>query len=250
MRELAAGQSAIHALARSAQATVLLVDCGVAAPAGEPVKISPEVIDLRIGNGTHDVRQRPATTRARAALAIDSGVALGQSLADSGIDCIALGHIAEGAASILETACALLTGLPLNLLEPPHRPIAHALRDAHAHALADERDPLAILTALGGHAIGVMTGVILAAAANRVLVVLDDRGTSLAGLLAARLCPAVTGYLFASHLGQSAGHQQALYELGLTPLFDLGVARGQGEGAALALPALVDASARGTVAPR
>lgn len=253
IRAIASGQAAVNAVARAADATVLVVDCGIAAlsPGGEKPEIAvPGSIDLRLGNGTADVRAGPAMTDEQAALAVESGVALGLSLAEADIDCLALGHIAPGADALIEILCALVSGVPIRLLDPAARELARSLLTVHAPVLEREREPLKLLAALGGYALGVLTGVILAAAARRVLVILDGRGTSLAGLLAARLCPAVPGYLFASHAGHSPGHQQTLYELGLAPLVDLDVARGEGVGAALALPVLTAAVARGTVAPR
>lgn len=251
MRAIASGQAAINAVARAADAPVLVVDCGVAL-AGEGEQrpdSSPDTVELRIGNGTGDVRVGPAMTAEQAALAIDSGIALGLSLAEANIDCLALGHIAAGADALLDTLCALLCDVPLQLLGQPARELAGTLLQVHAPVLESEREPLNVLSALGGYAVGVLVGVMLAAAAYRMLVVLDGCGTSLAGLLATRLCPAVSGYLFASHAGHGPGHQQALHELGLAPLIDTSLARGEGVGAALALPMLTAAAARGTVAP-
>lgn len=249
MGAIASGRAAVNAVARSAGATVLLVDCGVAvpescieSPGGSSAGTPPDTIDLRIGNGTADVRHGPAMSRDDALASLDSGVALGLSLADAGIDCLALGHIAPGADPLIEIACALLCQVPFALLDPELRSFAEDLRATHASALAGEPLALAALSAFGGYEIGVMAGVILAAAARRVPVILDARGTSLAALLAARLCPAAAGYLFASHAGKSAGHQQVLFELGLTPIFELGLARGEGAGAALALPIITGAA--------
>jgi nicotinate-nucleotide--dimethylbenzimidazole phosphoribosyltransferase len=83
---------------------------------------------------------------------------------------------------------------------------------------------------------------VLGAAAINLPVVLDDHATSAAALLAHRLAPAVAGYLIGSHGGRSPNHRRALRELGLEPVFELGLAHGEGTGAALTLP-LVDAAA-------
>jgi nicotinate-nucleotide--dimethylbenzimidazole phosphoribosyltransferase len=83
---------------------------------------------------------------------------------------------------------------------------------------------------------------ILAAASMDVAVVLDDHATSAAALIACTLAPATAGYLVAAHGGTQPSHRRALAALGLTPLFELGLARGEGTGAALALP-LIDGAA-------
>ena len=249
LRAIADGRAAVDALARSAGAALVLVDCGVAlAPAlsEQPAPLPAHIIDLRIGDGTADIRHGPAMTDAQARSCVDSGIALGLSLAEEGADCIALGHVARGADAAIEIASAVLVGLPTRLLRPPLEELAGAVCAVHARACDDAREPLTLLARLGGYAVGVMAGVILAAASERIPVVLDDPGTALAALLSARLCPAVTGYLFAAHAGHSPGHQQVLYQLGLAPIFEQGVARGEGAGAALAVPIL--ASATHTVA--
>ena len=57
-----------------------------------------------------------------------------------------------------------------------------------------------------------------------------------AALVAARLAPALGGYLVASHRSPEPGHALVLAELGLEPLLDLELRLGEGSGAALALP--------------
>jgi nicotinate-nucleotide--dimethylbenzimidazole phosphoribosyltransferase len=65
---------------------------------------------------------------------------------------------------------------------------------------------------------------------------LDGYPTSAAALVAARLAPAATGRMVASHRSPEPGHALVLAELGLRPLLNLGLRLGEGSGAALALP--------------
>jgi nicotinate-nucleotide--dimethylbenzimidazole phosphoribosyltransferase len=104
-------------------------------------------------------------------------------------------------------------------------------------------DPIRVLACLGGLEIALQAGAILAAASVHVPVVLDDAGTWASALLAVRLAPAAAGYLIASHGGARPGYRHALRALDLEPLFDLGLAHGEGTGALLALP-LLDAAGR------
>ncbi|NPC84951.1 nicotinate-nucleotide--dimethylbenzimidazole phosphoribosyltransferase, partial [Pyxidicoccus fallax] len=66
---------------------------------------------------------------------------------------------------------------------------------------------------------------------------------SVAGLVAARLCPRVAPFLIASHRSVETGHARVLEALGQRPLLDLDLRLGEGSGAALAM-GLVDASLR------
>jgi nicotinate-nucleotide--dimethylbenzimidazole phosphoribosyltransferase len=59
--------------------------------------------------------------------------------------------------------------------------------------------------------------------------------------VACRITPAAARYLIAAHRSAEPGHQLVLADLGLTPLFDLGMRLGEASGAALGL-AVVDAA--------
>ncbi len=131
------------------------------------------------------------------------------------------------------------------MLEPSSRELAtraiQANRESRRTDTPVERDPIETLATYGGFEIGVMAGVVLGAASQHIPVVLDDSGTSAAALLAARLAPAVARYTVASHAGGGLCHKQALHELGLSPLFDIGIAQGEGVGATLAMQMLASA---------
>jgi nicotinate-nucleotide--dimethylbenzimidazole phosphoribosyltransferase len=101
---------------------------------------------------------------------------------------------------------------------------------------SDTADPVGALAALGGFEIAVLAGVCLGAAARSIPVVLDGFVTGAAALVAARLEPIAAESMIASHRSPEPGHALVLADLGLRPLFDLGLRLGEGSGAALALP--------------
>ena len=107
----------------------------------------------------------------------------------------------------------------------------------------DPRDALDVLSKVGGLEIGGLAGVIIAAASQRVPVVIDGFISGAAALIAAELSPAVKPYLFAAHLSVEAGHRAILERLGLNPLLDLNLRLGEGTGAILAFH-LLEAAAR------
>ena len=245
-RQIAAGAAAVNAVARTAGATVMVIDCGSAYDGpGDPA-----IIDLRVGPGTGDIRQGPAMPRLAALASIQTGIAFMLSLADAGTDCVALGAIAPGSLAAASALVAALTGRqPDNVEAGDRMAIAAALKANDidtAHSDGNELDSdraIDLLAALGGYEIGAMTGIILAAASLQVPIVLDEHDTSSAALVARYLAPNTTGYLIASHLGQSEAHRRATSALDLSTLFDLGLAYGEGTGAALALP-LIESAAR------
>jgi nicotinate-nucleotide--dimethylbenzimidazole phosphoribosyltransferase len=242
LRELTGGRSALRAAAHAAGATLVVVDCGMrgetAPGAGADLRELDHdgfiSIDVSIGPGTADIRRGPAMSRVEAALSVRTGMALLVSLAENGLDVIALGHAGVGAAVASSAVIAALAGAP----DLPGHPDRDAVAAALAANAVDPGDPLAVLTALGGFELGALAGMVLAAASLRIPVVLDDHGTSAAALLAARWQPAVAGYLFAAHPGTTPAHRQALHALGLTPILGQALSHGEGAGAALALPFL------------
>ena len=76
---------------------------------------------------------------------------------------------------------------------------------------------------------------VLGAASRRIPVVTDGFIATSAAALAVRICPAFSGYLFASHKSTEPGHAHLLKLIGHEPLLDLGMRLGEGTGAALAM---------------
>jgi nicotinate-nucleotide--dimethylbenzimidazole phosphoribosyltransferase len=234
LRHIAGGEAAVNAAARSAGAALVLVDAGVRGAARRD--LGAGVIRLRHGDGTADITAGAAMTPIDAVQCVQTGLALTMSLADEGLDVCALGQVGAGAEPVTGAVIAALTGAAATDFGDDTAVIEAAL------SAGLPGTPLEVLAAVGGFDLGVLAGLILGAAAINVPVVLDDHATWAAALIAARLQPAVAGYLIAAHTGGSPGHRRALEALGLTPLFDLGLAHGEGTGAALALP-LLDSAA-------
>ena len=207
----AAGGAAINALSRKVDAELVVVDMGVKSAVD-----APSVRSARIAAGTANMTRGPAMSVAQAERAIEYGIALSAELAESGVTLIGLGEMGIGnttaASALVATLCGVAprevtgrgTGVDDAGLVHKVEVIERALHVNRA-ALTD---PLGILAAVGGFEIAGLGGVVLGAAARRVPVVIDGFITSSAACIAARLAPAVQGYLVASHLGR-VGHGYA-----------------------------------------
>ncbi len=238
LRLMAEGGAALNSAARSARAQVVLVDVGVRG--GEALDLGRGVLSFRQGDGTKDFTREPAMSRAQATASLETGIALAFSLADAGLDMLALGQLSTGSQP---ASVALLCALSGRSAGPLSSKDADVVDKALAlHALQGV-DAIGVLAAVGGFDLGVMAGLILGAASIHVPVVLDGHGSSAAALLAQKLHPEVRGYLFASHAGGMPAHAAALAELALEPLFAVGLAQGEGTGALLAMP-MLEAAAR------
>jgi nicotinate-nucleotide--dimethylbenzimidazole phosphoribosyltransferase len=242
LANFAAGGAAINVLARQADARLVVVDAGVLHPVEHPA-IRP----LRLGAGTADATEGPATTRERALAGIAAGADLAAELLGEAIGVVAVGDMGIGNTTAASALCAALlpaepeavcgrgTGIDEEGLARKVDVVRRAL------AANDVVDPVGALAALGGHEIAFLVGVCLGAAAEQAVVLLDGFVTGAAALVAAQLAPDAAGRMIASHRSPEPGHALVLADLGLRPLLDLGLRLGEGSGAALALP-LLDAS--------
>lgn len=107
----------------------------------------------------------------------------------------------------------------------------------------DKTDGLDVLHKIGGFEIAGLAGVILAAAKNKVPVLIDGFISTSAALIAQALCPLCTQYILAAHMSEEQGHKRMLDLLGKKPILDLGLRLGEGTGAALAMN-VVEAAVR------
>ncbi|HET9287177.1 MAG TPA: nicotinate-nucleotide--dimethylbenzimidazole phosphoribosyltransferase [Gaiella sp.] len=246
LANFAGGGAAVAVLCRIAGARLVIVDAGVVSP-----PVVPGLRDLALGRGTANAAAGPAMERRIAVDGVARGAALGRELVDSGAGVVALGEMGIGNTTVAAAVtCALLgcdpavacgrgTGLDQAGVARKVEVVGRML--AVNAPRAD--DPLGTLAAVGGFELAVLAGVALGAAGGRAVVLVDGYISSVSALVAARLAPALEGYLVASHRSPEPGHALVLEALRLDPLLDLGLRLGEGSGAALALPLLAAARA-------
>lgn len=221
---------------------LLLVDVGLR---GKPVMHS-QLCVRRVRSGSGNIGREAAMTKREAVAAIETGVMLINQEIDAGINVVALGElgIANTTPSTAILAClgnmdpAEITGPGAGLKDAKLKKKIQLITQALAINQPDPRNPLDVLSKLGGLEIAALTGAILACAARRVPVVLDGFVSGAAAMLACRLNARCKCFLMAAHLSEEPGHKLMLADLGLEPLLDLGLRIGEGTGAVLALPLL------------
>jgi nicotinate-nucleotide--dimethylbenzimidazole phosphoribosyltransferase len=243
------GGAAINVLARRQAARVYVVDLGVQSlplsqSAAAPLALAGE---SSLGPGTANFLRGPAMTAEQARRAQDVGSRIvSDCLGPDGVRVVALGEMGIGNTTSASTLTAALTGLPASEVTGRGTGLDDA---AWQHKVAVVEQALALhfpqrhgpvdaaeaLVKVGGFEIAGMVGLARAAAARRMLVLLDGFISTVAGLIAVRLDPNVRGYLVSGHRSVEAGHRRVLEALDLVPLLDLGMRLGEGSGAALAL---------------
>ncbi|ETX04325.1 MAG: nicotinate-nucleotide--dimethylbenzimidazole phosphoribosyltransferase [Candidatus Entotheonella gemina] len=241
------GGAAINVLSRHADARVVVVDMGVATDLDE----HPSLYRRKVAYGTQNMRQGPAMTEAQARQALRAGWEVIETEARQGLDVIAVGEMGIGNTTASAAIVAALTGLSPEAVtgrgtgvddQGLQRKIA-VISEALATNQPNPQHPLDVLSKVGGLEIAGLVGIILGAAASRIAVLIDGFIASTAALLAVAFNPAVKPYLLATHQSVEIGHRVILNELGLKPLFDLGLRLGEGSGAALAFH-LLEAAVR------
>ena len=100
-----------------------------------------------------------------------------------------------------------------------------------------------IIREVGGFDIAAMTGAYLGAARYKLPVVIDGYISAVAALAAAKIEPKSVNYMFASHKSKEPGYVLAMEELGVKPIFDLGMRLGEGSGCPITFKILETACA-------
>lgn len=241
------GGAAINVLARYVDATVVVVDAGVAAE----LPSHPALHSAKIGWGTRNIAEGPAMSREQAIKALESGILIAEEAIGQGTDLIGTGDM--GIANTTPSSAIIaavtgeepewVTGRGTGISEEGLRHKAKVVLQALEVNKPDPNDTLDVLTKVGGFEIGLLAGVILGTAAHRRMVVLDGFISGAAAMIAHGLCRQTSDYCLASHLSTEPGHQAALSYLGLRPVLNLNLRLGEGSGAALGM-VIIEAASR------
>jgi len=203
------------------------------------------VIALDLDQPTADFTEAPAMSEAETLAAMNRGA----GAVDADADCLILGEMGIGNSTVSAALCAALFGSDAGdwVGRGTGSDEAGVVRKADVVARGVERHaglaPLAILSALGGREQAAICGAVLAARAARVPVILDGYiCTSAVGPLYAAN-PDLLAHCLVGHTSAEPGHSRLLAAIGKTAILDLGMALGEGTGAALALNVLKGAVA-------
>ena len=235
---LIAQGAAANAFATYAGSDLLVVDMGIAA---NTERIPGLVRHYRIAPGTRDMTQGAAMTRAQAQEAIEAGIKLANAIAGQGYNCFLPGEMGisntTSSACIAATLCGLTaeqaTGRGTNISDERLAHKRRVVQEALLINQPDASDGLDVLAKVGGFELGAIAGLMLGAAANHAVTILDAFNSSAAALIAQALAPAVTDYLLPSHQGGERAHGAALAKLGLTPHLFLDIKLGEACGSSI-----------------
>lgn len=243
------GGAAINALANIANAKLSIVNVGVKGEINFENNGENEFIDAKITGGTKNFAKGEAMSEREMLSALKLGIEVAQSCKKRGETLIGLGEMGIGnttSASAITSALTMLsptkttgrgTGANDEMLAHKIEVVKRALEINQPN----KNDALDILQKVGGLEIACLVGVCLGAASEKIAIVTDGFIATSAVALAAKICPHIADYVFASHLSQEKGHVALLEFIGQKPLFDLQMRLGEGTGAALAINIIASA---------
>ncbi|GGP70267.1 nicotinate-nucleotide--dimethylbenzimidazole phosphoribosyltransferase [Shewanella saliphila] len=234
------GGAAINVFCRQVGFALEVIDCGIL----QPLASDCGVVNQRLGAGTQAMHLQPAMSLAQVRQGFEFAKHLVKRHVDNGCSMIALGEMGIGNTSAAAAVMAAVLNLDVELCVGRGTGIDDATLNKKVtlinQAIDLHRNELtsieSILAHLGGFEIVQMTGAILAAAEQKILVVIDGFIATAAALVALKLAPQSNDYLVFAHQSHEQGHQLMLQTLQATPLLSLGLRLGEGTGAALALP--------------
>ncbi len=234
------GGAGINVLARHIGARVVVVDMGVA----DTITASnPNLKIKKIALGTKNMLLRPAMTRDEAIRSIESGIESFEEELSKGIDIAGTGDMGIGnttpssaiVAAVTNTPVKDVTGRGTGIDDKTLRLKIAIIEKALAINKPNPKDGIDMVSKIGGFEIGGIAGIILAAASNRVPVVIDGFISGAGALIAYLLEPKIKEYMIPAHSSVERGHKAIFNFIGIDPILDLNLRLGEGTGAALGI---------------
>lgn len=240
------GGAAINVFCRQNNIDLTVVDAGVNTPGWDEAVSSDHFVRAGVGRGTANYLETAAMSETSAAAAIEAGRSIVAQLALQGCNTIGFGEMGIGNTSSAALIMSAVTGIAVEDCvgrgtgvndQQLQTKIATLQKAFQLHELNRySKQPVTLLSKIGGYEIAMMTGAYLAAAEHHMIIVVDGFIATAALLLALQIEPSVRDYCIFAHTSNEQAHKAMLDVLGAKPLLQLGMRLGEGTGAALAIP--------------
>lgn len=245
------GGAAINVFTKIHHLQLLVVDAGVNANLSHLNQ--PDFIHAKQAMGTANYLLSAAMSEETVQACINQGKALVNRVATDGCNCIGLGEMGIGNTSSAALIMHAITGIPLHDCvgrgtgsndDQLATKISTLEKVAAFHQLNTlSKEPVRLLSAVGGFEIAMMVGAYLGAASQKMAIVVDGFIATAALLVAVQIDPTVMNNCIFAHSSNEQGHGKMLQYLKATPLLNIGLRLGEGTGAALAIPLIESAVA-------
>lgn len=234
-----AGGAAINVFSQQHGIDLKIVDAGVNFDFGE----QPNLIDAKIGMGTANSFNDTAITEQQLLQAIQKGRDIVNAIYDKGSNIIGFGEMGIGNTSAASLIMSHICYLPIKDCVGRGTGVDDAGQQRKIHILKQVQQQHAsisttfeLLQAVGGFEIAMMTGAMLQAATNKMIVLVDGFIATSAYLCAHSLFQDISHYAIFCHQSDESGHQAMLRYLDAEPILNMNLRLGEGTGCALAMP--------------
>ncbi len=238
------GGAAINVFCRQHGIGLKVVDAGV----DYDFPKEANLIHAKIGRGTKNLIEEPAMTVEQCNKAMASGASVVIVESEAGSNIISFGEMGIGNTSSASLLLNKFTGLPIE--ECTGRGTGHddngLKRKIEVLKNASEKynvtdNAVEILATYGGFEIAMMTGAMLQAQRENMVILVDGFIATAALLAAYKMDNTILKNCIFTHHSQEKAHSYMLSYLNAKPLVDLEMRLGEGTGAAVAYPIIKSA---------
>ena len=245
VKNFSRGGAAICALARQNNAQFEVVNLGTVVD----LSAMENIVDNTIMPGTSNFAKQAAMTQAQLSQAMAAGKAAVDRAAANKVMIFIGGDMGIANTSSATALAAWATGQSVASLVGPGtgldaQGVSHkgqVIEAALAKHAAAMTDPVEALRHVGGLEIAALTGAYIRAAQVGMTILVDGFITTSAAILATKIQPKITDWMFFAHASAEPGHQTMMASLGADTILDLGMRLGEGSGAGVALSILKSA---------
>ncbi len=233
----AKGRSSVCTMAHVIGADVFPIDVGM-------LTRVDGVCDRHVANGTKNFTKCPAMTHEEAVQAIKAGIDTIKELKDKGYSLIVTGEMGIGNTTTSSAVAVALTGMEIEDAVGRGAGLSDAGLIRKKNAIErgiklnnpDKEDALDILSKLGGFDMAAMVGAFIGGAIYGVPVIIDGFISSVAALIAKKICPQSTIAMLASHSSSEPAAKRMMQELSLEPVIYADMHLGEGTGGVCLIP--------------
>jgi len=238
-----AGGAAINVFCKQNGIDLKVVDAGVdfQFPAELPV------VNRKVANGTKNMLEEPAMTIDQCREALECGAELVKAEAASGCNIIGFGEMGIANTSASSLLMHRFLNLPIEQCTGRGTGMVGDKLDYKISVLktvSEKYTPETVeetLATFGGFEIAMMTGAMLEAKKQNMIILVDGFITTAACLTAIQFDASVRENCIFCHSSEEQGHRLVLEHLKAEPVLSLGMRLGEGSGAAVAYPVIKSA---------
>jgi nicotinate-nucleotide--dimethylbenzimidazole phosphoribosyltransferase len=245
VKNFSRGGAAICALARQNNAQFEVVNLGTVVD----LPAMADVVDSTIMAGTANFAKQAAMTTEQLGQALTAGKASVDRAAANRATIFIGGDMGIANTSAATALAVWATGQSVTSLVGPgtgldadgvsHKgKVIEAALAAHNESMSS---PTEALRHVGGLEIAALVGAYIRAAQLCITILVDGFITTSAAIMAAKIQPEITQWMFFAHASAEPGHQTMMASIGADTILDLGMRLGEGSGAGVALSILKSA---------